>query len=101
MDIKLIRMQFPIDAATDNVISVQGQTYLGGVTVNSLVLSNPQFYLTKDYKGKDVLCTVVVDGIAPLQAVFNNAGGNYTLVAVPMPVQDYIGGHPKERPPHY
>lgn len=95
----LVRVQLPITSAADTVVSIQGVNYLAGTSITTLAATNPQFYLLKDIAGKDILCTVVVEGVAPFQAIFNNgATGNYTVVAVPMPTLDYIGGHPKHRP---
>lgn len=95
----ILKCSFAVTSTEDAVNQVGGAAYTD-TTVNSLVSSNPQFWLEADTNGNTHLCTAKVDG-ASLFGVFTNAGGGYSLKAVNFEVVELVGGRPATRPHAY
>lgn len=90
----LIRVFFPGVSLGDTVVSISNATYPVGTLVSSLPMLNPQFYIEPDADGTPILCTVKTT-YASLKGTFALSG---SVVAIPMPTLEILGGHPIHRP---
>ncbi len=94
--VRLLRVYFPGVKMTDNVDAVGGGDYSAlSIPVSDLPKTNPQFYIDYDTDGNRVLCAIKTTA-APLTGTF----AAVTVIAIPIPTIDFVGGRPNDRYPH-
>lgn len=95
---ELLKVSFLVQSLDDLVTSIADATLPNNTSVLDLIAGNPQYWIETDTNNVPHLCTVKTDQ-APLSGNFKDSQNTpYTLQAKAFTVNQFFGGHPKERP---
>lgn len=95
---ELLKSSFAVQSLDDKVLTIGNASMPADTSVLDLVANNPQYWTEMDTDNIPHLCTVKTDQ-APLPGSFRDINNNtYQLTAKAFVMNEFFGGHPKERP---